>query len=169
MSQGSLDGLYIKELEHLYSIETQLIKALPRMVNGASFAELQNAFQNHYEETQNHLLRLQQIFALIGENPATVRNEAVAAMIRDGERILGESAFPSLKDAALIASAQKIEHYEIAAYGTVCTWGRLLGHEDHLKLLKKTIDEEEKADELLSEIAESCVNQQAAKQGGVKE
>ncbi|HEY2933783.1 MAG TPA: ferritin-like domain-containing protein [Acidobacteriota bacterium] len=158
----SFHSLFLHELQDLYSAEVQMVESLPKMIRAAAYAELQNAFQNHYEETRQQLTRLQRVFAMLGVDPGTEPCLGVQGLIREATEILQSTADPSVKDAALISVAQKIEHYEIASYGTICTWAKLLDYDDALDLLKETVDEEKKADEKLSDIAKDTINQAAA-------
>src|SRR5262245_44871384 len=126
----SLQDLYVEQLRDLFSAENQLLLALPKMISAANNPELQQAIQMHYEETQEHVRRLQRIFADLGETPGGETCEAMEGLIREGEKTINMPGDPNVKDAALIAAAQRVEHYEIAGYGTVKTFARMLDFDD---------------------------------------
>lgn len=149
----NLQDLYIHELKDLYSAENQLIKALPKMAEAASSPELKDAFNKHLEQTRQHVDRIEQIFNDLGRGPGGKKCEGMEGLIEEGESILKEDAPASVKDAALIAAAQRVEHYEIAGYGTVRTYARQLGEERAATLLQQTLDEEGQTDKLLNDLA----------------
>jgi len=161
MKLDSLKKLYLEELRDLYSAETQLVKALPKMVKGASSAELKQAFGDHLEQTKEHVERLNEIFDQLDEKPTGKTCKAMKGLIEEGSEMLQEGGDESVIDAGLIGAAQRVEHYEIASYGTVRTFAKLLGEEDAAELLQQTLDEEGEMDKELSELAERIVNQQA--------
>src|SRR6266850_4029709 len=161
MKLDTLQKLYIEELRDLYSAENQLLKALPKMAKGASSPELKQAFEDHLEQTKEHVERLDEIFKGLDEKPTGKTCKAMKGLIEEGGEILEEEGDPSVIDAALIGAAQRVEHYEIAAYGTVRTFARLLGEEDAAELLQETLDEEGETDKLLTELAETVVNVEA--------
>jgi ferritin-like metal-binding protein YciE len=153
MQFNSIQDVYADQLGDLRSAEQQLIKALPKMANAASDANLKQAFTGHLEQTRGHLGRLERI---IGDFPATVPEETCEAMqglITEGDQIVGATGDPAAKDAALIAAAQRVEHYEIAAYGTARTLARQLDLRDAERLLEQTLDEESDTDDLLTKLA----------------
>ena len=150
MKLDSLETLFIEELRDLYSAENQLVKALPKMAKRARSEELKQAFEEHLELTKEHVERLDEIFEKLGK-PA-----------KEGSEVLEEHGEASVIDAALIAAAQKVEHYEIATYGTVRTWAEMLDQDNAVDLLQQTLDEESETDEKLTEIAESTINATAA-------
>jgi ferritin-like metal-binding protein YciE len=158
MKLDNLRKLYIEELRDLYSAENQLLKALPKMAKGAASTELKQAFENHLEETEGHVERLEQIFEDLDESPKGKTCQAMKGLVEEGSEILEEEGEESVLDAGIIAAAQKVEHYEIASYGSVRTFAELLGQKEAVKLLQQTLDEEGAADEKLNELAEEIVN-----------
>ncbi|MDB5348787.1 MAG: ferritin-like protein [Planctomycetota bacterium] len=158
MKLRSLSDLFIVELSDLMSAENQLIKALPKMAKGASSPDLRKAFEDHLEQTKGHVQRLQTIFEELGESPKRKKCKAMEGLIEEGEEMLGENAEPAVKDAGLIGAAQRVEHYEIAAYGTAATYARHLGDTVAEQLLRQTLAEEGETDKLLTSIAESSIN-----------
>jgi ferritin-like metal-binding protein YciE len=161
MSLESLQDAFVDELRDVLSAEKQLVKALPKMAKAASNEKLQQAFTDHLEQTKGQVERLEKVFEILDLKPRAKKCDAMAGLLEEGESLMEEKATPEVLDALLIAAGQKVEHYEIATYGTLCCWAKTLGHDDALALLKETMSEEENADELLSEIAESQVNEQA--------
>jgi ferritin-like metal-binding protein YciE len=161
MSLESLRDLYIEELRDLYNAENQLVKALPKMAKAASSPELRAAFEEHLTVTEGQVERLEQIFESLGERPTGKKCVAMEGLIDEGKELLKEDAEPSVLDAGLICAAQKVEHYEMAGYGCVRTYARLLGFEDAANLLQETLDEEGEADKKLTELAESVINVEA--------
>ncbi len=161
MSLKSLQDLYINELKDIYSAEKQIVQALPRMAKAASNEELQLAFKNHLEVTKDQVTRLETIFDDLERKPQGKRCQGMAGLIEEGKEMIEEDGDPDVKDAGLIASAQRIEHYEISAYGTVRAFAQELGFDKHAKLLQKTLDEEGQTDKLLTGLAEKRVNRQA--------
>lgn len=158
----TLESLYVDQLKDLYSAEKQLIRAIPKMMKAASSQELQNSLVQHLEETKGHLDRLEKAFKEAGKPASVKKCEAMEGLIREGEGMIDMKADPDVRDAALICAAQKIEHYEIATYGTLRTFAQILGHKDGARLLEETLKEERSADETLTRIAESGVNTLAA-------
>jgi ferritin-like metal-binding protein YciE len=159
----NLEDVLILQLRDLYGAEEQLIEALPKMSEGASSPELKNAFQMHLAETREHVNRLEEAFGLLGQEAESESCEAMEGLISEGEEIVGLDGDPDVKDAALIAAAQRVEHYEIAGYGCARTFARRLGHNEVAGLLQQTLDEEGNADKILTEIAELFVNEEAAR------
>jgi ferritin-like metal-binding protein YciE len=159
MSEHTLQDLYISELKDLYSSEQQLVKALPKIVKNVESQELSDAISNHLEETKNHVTRLEQIFASLGENPKGKKCVGMQGILEEGEETIGEFE-GSVLDAGIISGAQRVEHYEIAAYGSVCAYAELLERTEDLGVLKETLQEEKNADEKLTELSES-INQSA--------
>lgn len=154
MPQKTLDALFIDELKDLYDAEKQLTKALPKLAKGAENEELREAFESHLEETKGHVERLEQIFKQL-EKPARGKKcKAMEGLVEEGADMLDEDAVPAALDAGLICAAQKVEHYEIASYGTLIAWSQVLGYDDAVSLLEETLAEEKAADEKLTEIAE---------------
>ena len=165
----TLEKLYINELRDLYSAENQLLKALPKMAKGASSAELKEAFENHLAETETHVERLEQIFKDLEENPKGKTCHGMKGLIEEGSEILEEEGEESVLDAGIIVAAQKVEHYEMAGYGSVRAFAQLLGQEEAAHLLQSTLDEESKANELLNQLAETRVNAEAVMNEGMTE
>jgi ferritin-like metal-binding protein YciE len=166
-TMNSLQDVLIDQLADLRSAEQQLTTALPQMASAASDPKLREAFEHHLEQTRGHLERLDQVFSDIGVTPPNETCAAMQGLIREGQEIINSSGDPTAKDAALIAAAQRVEHYEIAAYGTVRTLADQLDYDDAKSLLNDTLDEESKADKLLTKIATGGmlakgVNQKAA-------
>lgn len=153
----TLEDLFVKELRDVYHAEKQITKALKRMVKSASSDDLRGAFERHLEETNHQIERLEQAFESIDQRPRAQHCAGMAGIIEEGEDLLGE-AKGAVSDAGLLASAQKVEHYEIAAYGTLEAYARLLGHEEAAELLNETLEEEKATDQLLTELAENSIN-----------
>lgn len=153
MALTSLDTLFLHELQDLYSAETQLVNALPQMAQAAAHDDLQAAFNEHLEETRGQVERLEQIFDQIGENPEGEHCEAMEGLIEEGEEMIQKEGEDHVKDAALIAAAQRVEHYEIAGYGAARTYAKELGHSDAASLLEETLSEEKAADKKLNKLA----------------
>jgi len=165
MKLDSLQKLYIEELRDLYNAENQLVKALPKMAKHASHQELKQAFEDHLEQTEEHVERLDEIFKRLDERPTGKTCKAMKGLIEEGSEILEKDGDQSVLDAALIGAAQRVEHYEIAAYGTVRTFANMLGENEAAELLQQTLDEEGEADKLLTELAETVVNVEAPTAG----
>jgi len=161
MQMKSLNDLYIEELRDLYSAETQLVEALPLMAEVAADKELKAAFKDHLKVTKEQVKRLDQIFKGLGESPEGKTCKGMKGLIAEGNEVLKEIKGPEVRDAALIAAAQRVEHYEIAGYGTARTFAKRLGHTQAATLLDATVKEEGQADHLLTQIAESHVNTDA--------
>jgi len=159
---GTLHDAFLEELRDAYDGEKQLTKALPKLAKAATSRELRTAFESHLEETQNHVERLEQVFESLDEKARGKRCEGIAGIIEEGKAIMEEDFDEATMDACLIAAGQRAEHYEMAAYGTLVAWARGMGHEEAADLLQETLDEEKAADEKLTSIAESGVNQEAA-------
>ena len=162
MQKDSLRELYIDELRDLYSAETQLVKALPKMAKGAANDQLRSAFEEHLRQTSEHVSRLEQIFELI-EKPARGKKcDAIEGILDEGKEIMDDYKGAPALDAGLLAAAQAVEHYEISRYGTLKAWATKLGNKEAVKLLDATLSEEKKTDDTLSKIATSAVNAEAA-------
>ena len=151
----SLQDLFVLELNDLYSAENQLIEALPKMAQAASTPELKQGFEKHLEQTRVHAQRIEQIFEDFDRKPGGVKCKGMEGLIKEGEEAIGEDAEPAVKDAALIAAAQRVEHYEIAGYGTARTFAKHLGNDTAVRLLQQTLDEEAMTDQQLTKLAES--------------
>ena len=158
MKLDTLKKLYIEELRDVYSAENQLLKALPKMAKGASSDELKEAFETHLEQTKGHIERLNEIFEALGEKATGKTCKAMQGLIEEGSEMLEEDGEESVIDAGLIGAAQRVEHYEIAAYGILRGFAELLDEEDAVELLQQTLDEEGETDKLLTELAEDIVN-----------
>ena len=161
MSLDSMQDLFVDELRDLYHAENQLIKALPKMAKAASAPELKTAFEEHLEVTKVQVVRLEEIFKDLEMSPKGKVCKAMQGLIEEGKEIIEEDGDPAVKDAALIASAQRVEHYEIAGYGCARTFARVLGMPKAEKLLQTTLDEEGEADHALTDLAESVINEKA--------
>jgi ferritin-like metal-binding protein YciE len=160
--------LLVEELKDLYSAENQLIKALPKMAKAAASDELREAFETHLGETEEHAARLEKIGKKLSESMKGKKCKAMEGLIEEGKEVMGEDAEPALLDLALIGAAQKVEHYEIAGYGTARTLAELAGETDVAEILQETLDEEGKTDKLLTEIAME-LNLEAAAAGSEEE
>jgi len=158
MALSTLQDLFIHELKDVYSAEKQLLRALPKMAKAASSEELRAGFEQHLEETRGQIERLEQIFESLEASTRGPKCEAMAGLIEEGASLMEEDAEDAVMDAGLIAAAQKVEHYEIATYGTLVTWARHLGHEDAVELLEQNLEEEKATDVKLTELAESEIN-----------
>jgi len=166
MEIESLKELLVEELKDIYSAENQLLKAMPRMAKKVSNEELRAAFEQHQQETEGQVQRLEQIFEQLGEKPGGKTCKAMKGLIEEAKEMMGEDMDEEAMDAAMIAAAQKVEHYEIASYGTVRSWAKLLKEQEIVQLLQQTLDEEGATDKKLSKLAVSSVNLQAAKEEG---
>ena len=159
---GTLHDAFIDDLRDTYDAERQLTKAIPKMVKAASSAQLQAAFSNHLEETRAQVTRLEAVFATLDEKVRGKHCDGVAGIIEEGKKKMEEDLDDFAMDAALIASAQRIEHYEMAAYGTLVAWARAMGHTEAAELLEETLEEEKAADQKLNKLAEGGINKEAA-------
>jgi ferritin-like metal-binding protein YciE len=160
MPEG-LRELYIDELKDLYNAESQLLKALPKMAKAASSGELRQGFEEHLEQTKGQVQRLEQIFQKLGESPKGKKCRGMEGLIEEGSEVMEEDFDGAVKDAALIGAAQRVEHYEIAGYGTVRSIAETLGEDDHVSLLEETLEEEKETDEKLTQLAEQ-INKEAS-------
>jgi ferritin-like metal-binding protein YciE len=161
MELDTLKDLYINEIKDLYSAEKQLVKALPKLAKAAKDPQLQQAFRTHLKETAEHAARLEQICKDLGVSPRGKKCVGMEGLIEEGSELIKEEPDADVLDAGLISKAQHVEHYEIAGYGTVRTYARQLGYENHAELLQQTLDEEGRTDHLLTELAESGINVEA--------
>ena len=161
MEVNNLQDLLVDELRDIYSAEKQILKALPKMVKKASHPELKSAFEEHLGQTEGQVDRLEQIFDQLGKKPTGKTCAAMKGLVEEGQEIMSEDMEEDTMDAALIAAAQKIEHYEIASYGTVRTWAKMLGEKEITNLLQETLDEEGQTDKLLTKLAVSSINLEA--------
>ncbi len=158
----TMDQLFHALLQDVYYAEKELTKALPKMAKEAENDDLKEAFTNHLEETKNHVQRLEKAFEMIGKPAKGKKCDAILGIVAEGKEVIDEVEDADTLDAGLIASGQAAEHYEIARYGTLCAWARQLGKPQIERLLHETLEEEKKADALLTRIAEESVNQHAA-------
>jgi ferritin-like metal-binding protein YciE len=163
MASKSLQDLFASLIQDTYSAETQLVKALPKMAKAANSPELKSGFELHLTETQNHVKRLEQVGQQLGIKLTSNPCEAMEGLIEEGDEVMKEGYEKEVLDAGLIASAQKVEHYEIATYGTLCALAKQIGKQDVASLLHQTLDEEKRTDEKLTRLAERGINQQATK------
>jgi ferritin-like metal-binding protein YciE len=165
----SLDTLLEEELKDTYDAEKQLTKALPKLAKKATAEELKRAFEQHLRQTEQHIERLEQVFEAL-ELPVKGRKcDGMRNLIKEGDDMISEAEDAATRDAVMIAAAQKVEHYEIAAYGTMRTWANVLGHDEVARLLEETLNEEKETDQNLTQIAESFVNQASAEEGDEEE
>ena len=161
MKMETLQELYLEQLRDIYDAENQLTKALPKMAKTATNEELKAAFENHLEQTQEHISRLEQIFEELGEKSKGHKCEAMKGLLEEGKNMMEEDADEDVMDAGLICAAQKVEHYEIATYGCLRTYAEMLGFDEQADLLQESLDEEKDTDENLTELAVSCINLEA--------
>src|SRR5580658_1850698 len=161
MESNRLKHLYVEELKDLYSAESQMVKALPKMIKAATSEDLRAGFAEHLEQTKGHVLRLQEIFKVLGESPKGKLCKGMEGLIKEGSEMIEEGPAPEELDAGLISAAQRVEHYEIAGYGCVSTYAKLLGEDEAVSLLRETLEEEKKTDAKLTELAEN-INLKAA-------
>jgi ferritin-like metal-binding protein YciE len=161
MKLDMLQKLYTDELRDLYNAENQLLKALPKMAKAASSKELKDAFEKHLEQTKSHVERLEQVFEELDEKPKGKTCRGMKGLIQEGSEILEQDGEDSIRDAGIIVAAQKVEHYEIAGYGSVRTFAHLLSKNKAAELLQNTLDEESETNEILNKLAESVVNPEA--------
>ncbi len=160
MANEGLRDLYIDELKDLYSAENQLVKALPKMAKAASSDKLKQGFQEHLDQTRGHVQRLGQIFESLDESPKGKKCAGMEGLVKEGGEVIEQDFEGALMDAALIGAAQRVEHYEMAAYGTASEFAKLLGESEHVTLLEETLQEEKETDEKLTELAKE-INPQA--------
>ncbi len=169
MALDSLEDLFLNELKDVYNAEKQIVRALPRMAKAAESPALQQAFTKHLRETEGHVQRLEQIFQSLGQAARGKKCKGMEGLIEEGKEILEEDGAPEVIDAALISAAQRVEHYEMAAYGCLRTYAQLLGHKDADGLLQATLQEEEATDEALTALGEGGINQAAVNAGADEE
>jgi ferritin-like metal-binding protein YciE len=161
MKLDSFEGLFLHELRDLHSAEKQLTTALPKMAKKASSEELRRAFETHVEQTQTHVERLDTIFHDLQLSVGRQKCKAMEGLIEEASELLQDDVEDAIRDAAMIGAAQRVEHYEIAGYGTARTYAEMLGHTNAAELLQQTLDEEKETDQLLSELALTSVNVEA--------
>ena len=164
MPNESLKKLYVDELKDLFSAENQLIKALPKMAKAASSNELRAGFEKHLEQTKGHVQRLEEIFQSLDESPKGKKCVGMEGLVKEGSEVTEEDFDDAVLDAGLIGAARRVEHYEMAAYGAVCEFAKVLGQTKHASLLEKTLAEEKQTDDKLAELAKE-INAQANEEG----
>jgi ferritin-like metal-binding protein YciE len=164
MTNDALKELYTDELKDLYSAENQLLKALPKMAKAATSEELSSAFNEHLEQTRGHVQRLEQIFEMLDESPKGKKCVGMEGLVKEGAELMGEDFEDEVMDAGLIGAAQRVEHYEIAAYGTVRAFAELLGESEQASLLGETLEEEKETDQKLTQLSEE-INVEANEEG----
>jgi len=157
----TMEELFMEELRDLYDAETQLTKALPKMAEAATSEELRNAFEEHLGQTENQVARLKRIFELSSEEPTGKKCAAMKGLIKEGDEMASDTEETAVRDAGLIAAAQKVEHYEISGYGTARAHAELLGNDEAVRLLEETLREERETDKKLTELAQSMINEEA--------
>ena len=161
MKSKELDALFLEALKDIYYAERKILRALPKMARAAQSDQLKAAFQQHREETEVQKERLDQVFEMLGRRPQGKTCPAIDGIIEEGEEVMDTFKGTPALDAGLVAAAQAVEHYEIARYGTLCAWAKVLGMDDAAKVLSQTLEEEKKTDETLNQLAESEINQTA--------
>ena len=162
MAEKTLHDAFVTEIRDIYDGERQITKALPKMIKKATSEDLREALEAHLEQTQGHIQRLEQVFEALEEKARGKRCEGIAGLLEEGKSMMGEEFDDAAMDACLIGAGQRVEHYEMAAYGTLVAWSEAMGHDEVTSLLQQTLDEEKAADEKLSSIAEAGVNDEAA-------
>ena len=158
----NMNDLFLHTLRDIYYAEHQIVKALPEMIGNSTDPQLKQGFQTHLRETENHVKRLEQIFKLVGQEPSGVDCPAIDGIIEEAQEVTGEVDDKSVMDAALVAAAQAVEHYEMTRYRTLIAWANQLGHKNCISLLQQTLDEEKATDKKLTAMAEGQVNRRAA-------
>lgn len=161
MKSKDLDALFLDALKDIYYAERKILRALPKMSRAAQSDQLKQAFQQHHEETEGHKDRLDQVFEMLGRRPQGKTCPAIDGIIEEGEEVMDTFKGTPALDAGLVATAQAVEHYEMARYGTLCAWAKVLGMDDAAKVLSQTLEEEKKTDARLNKLAESQINQTA--------
>src|SRR5580692_3101853 len=164
METNRLKHLYVEELKDLYSAENQMVKALPKMIKAATSEDLRAGFEEHLEQTKGHVSRLEEIFKALGESPKGKKCKGMEGLIKEGGEMIEEDPAPEELDAGLISAAQRVEHYEIAGYGCVSTYAKLLGEDQAASLLRQTLGEEKETDKKLSQLADR-INLEAVESG----
>ncbi len=168
MKHNELKELYIDELRDLYDAENRLVKALPKLAKASSSEKLREGFESHLEQTRGHVDRLKEILDALGEKPTGKTCAGMAGLVKEGDEMMGEDFSDEVMDAALISAAQRVEHYEIAAYGCLSAWAQLLGESEANALLEKTLEEEKETDQKLTELSEE-INVEAKGSGSEEE
>ena len=163
MAVQSLEDMFLEELKDVYNAENQILKALPRMAKKASSPELRRAFEQHVKQTEGQVQRLERVFNMLDMKAKGKTCKGMQGLIEEGKEIMSEDIEDDVLDAALIAAAQKVEHYEMATYGTLRTWAEMLGNQQAAKLLQQTLDEEGATDKKLTQLAEQLINVEAVR------
>jgi len=161
MEAQTLRELYVDELKDIFSAESQILQALPKMVQSATAPNLKKGFQDHLEQSRGHVQRLEQIFKELDEKPGNKKCKGMEGLLKEGEEVMTKLTDPEVRDAALISAAQRVEHYEMAAYGTVRTYAKTLGEREASQTLQTTLDEEGETDKKLTRLAEHGINVKA--------
>jgi ferritin-like metal-binding protein YciE len=161
MKIETMEDLFLEQVEDLYDAEKRLVKALPKMADATTSISLRQAIESHLMETEGHVGRLEKLFGILGQDPKAKTCDAMKGLISEGEDLIDDIEQSPLRDAAIIASANRVEHYEIAAYGSARTFAQMLGLNDAATLLDETLEEEKMADQKLTQLAESMVNEEA--------
>lgn len=169
MRLESLHDLFLLELHDMLDAEHQLVKALPKIADKASYPELKSGITTHLEQTRRQVERLEKVLESLGEPVRRKKCEGMRGILEEGEELASKTGDPAALDAGIIASAQKVEHYEIAAYGTLCAWAETMGHKQELQLLKQTLEEEKQTDQKLTQLAQQMINADAAQAAGAKQ
>ncbi len=162
MPMRSMDELFVHSLQDMYSAEKRILQSLPNMAKNVGTSELKQALERHKDETQTHVQRLEEVFKMIGQKPKGVECKAIQGIIEEAKQEMDEIEDEDVCDAAIIASAQAVEHYEISRYGTLTAWAKALGHQDAANLLHQTLEEEKRTDMMLTKMAKDKVNKNAA-------
>jgi ferritin-like metal-binding protein YciE len=160
--EKTLHEMFVMEIRDIYDGEKQITRALPKMIKKASSEELRSALEEHLQQTQGHVERLEQVFSQLDETARGKHCDGIAGLVEEGKAVMEEDLEEATMDACLIGAGQRVEHYEMAAYGTLVSWARAMGHDEVASLLEQTLEEEKAADEKLSSIAEGGINQEAA-------
>lgn len=163
MKLESLHDLYLNELRDLYGAEQQIVKALPKVIDKTTSPQLRQALENHLEQTRGHVTRLEEIFRMHGEEAKKVKCKGMDGILDEGDDLIGKDATPEVRDAAIVSACQRVEHYEMAVYGSVRTYAQQMGHDRAAAILQQTLDEEKQADALLTQVAQSRVNIEATR------
>ena len=161
MKSKELDALFLEALKDIYYAERKILRALPKMMRAAQSPQLKQAFQQHKDETEGHKERLDQVFEMIGRRPQGKTCPAIDGILEEGEEVMDTFKGTPALDAGLVAAAQAVEHYEMARYGTLCSWAKVLGMDEAVQVLTQTLEEEKRTDETLTQLAESEINQTA--------
>jgi ferritin-like metal-binding protein YciE len=158
----TMDDLFLHTLQDVYYAEKKIVKSLPEMIEHASDAQLKQGLQSHLSETSEHVLRLEEVFEMLGQSPKSTNCPAIDGIIKEASEVTGDVAEDNVRDAAIIAASQAVEHYEITRYGSLIAWAKELGQDDCASVLEKTLEEEKAADKKLSQMALSRINAQAS-------